>query len=91
MIKTYRFIVSGRVQGVGFRYFVEEKAKKFGIMGYVKNTPDNKVEILCQAGELRLDLFFDEIKKGPTFSNVSDIIKETVETGEILDSFTIRY
>ena len=53
-IKTYKVLLSGRVQGVGFRYYTESVASKFGITGYVKNTIEGKLEIVGQGEEEEL-------------------------------------
>jgi len=74
-------IISGRVQGVGFRYFAHHKAEEFNIVGWVKNTPDGKVEIEASGEPQNLNTFVNWIKIGParaiikTFS-VSDISPE---------------
>ena len=49
MVVRARLIVSGTVQGVNFRWFVQEEAKALGIKGWVKNLPDGDVEILCES------------------------------------------
>jgi len=56
-IKTYKVLLLGRVQGVGFRYFVESIAGKYDISGYVRNTFDRKVEVVCQGEEEDLKQF----------------------------------
>jgi acylphosphatase len=78
-IKTYVLLLSGRVQGVGFRYFVEAIAGKYGVNGYVKNTFDRKVEVVCQGEEEDLRQFIDEVKKGPSFSVVTDVKIEEIK------------
>jgi acylphosphatase len=90
-IKTFTVVLSGRVQGVGFRYFAEEKAKDFGIKGYVKNTFDNKVEVVCQGREPGIGLFISQIKKGPAFSRVTDASIQEVSGCEEFGSFGIRF
>lgn len=61
-----QMIVSGRVQGVGFRFSTKRKAKAFGICGWVKNLPDQTVEIEAEAEEEQLYQFIEEIKAGPS-------------------------
>jgi acylphosphatase len=90
-IKTYRVIFSGRVQGVGFRYFVESIAVKYGIKGYVRNTYDGKVEVVCQGEEEDLRHFIEEIKKGPSFSVVTNVEIEEIEDRDKYSIFEIRY
>jgi acylphosphatase len=90
-IKTYRVILSGRVQGVGFRYFVESIAPEYNIKGYVRNTFNRKVEVVCQGEEGDLEKFINEIKKGPSFSFVTNAEIEEIKEGERFNSFEIRY
>ena len=89
--KTYRIILSGRVQGVGFRYFTEDQANVNNIKGYVKNTINNKVEVVCQGNDSDIEMFIREIKKGPAFASVADFQMEPL-TGEAqFEVFEIRY
>jgi len=90
-IKTYKAVLSGRVQGVGFRYYVESVAGKYGITGYVRNTFDRKVEVVCQGEEEDLKQFMDEVKKGPPFSVVTDVKIEEIKESKKYNIFEIRY
>ena len=90
-IKTYELVISGRVQGVGFRYFVESIAGKYGINGYVKNTFDRKVEVICQGEEEDLRKFIDNIKRGPSFSVVTDVKIEEIKNSKKYNIFEIKF
>lgn len=90
-IKTYELLLSGRVQGVGFRYFVESIAGRFGINGFVRNTFDRKVEVVCQGEEEDLKKFVDEIKKGPSFSVVTDVKIEEIKNSKKYNIFEIKF
>ncbi|HUT38109.1 MAG TPA: acylphosphatase [Methanoregula sp.] len=57
-------VAHGRVQGVGYRYFVTDCARKAGLSGFVKNMPDGSVLMVAEGGQEALDLFF---KTGPGF------------------------
>ena len=70
MIKRAFIIVQGRVQGVGFRYFVNRAAINYDIKGYVKNLPNGDVEIDAEGEEYKLNLFINECKKGPSYANI---------------------
>lgn len=79
-MKTSRLIVTGRVQGVGFRYFTERIAKRMHLTGTVENRNDGSVEIIVQADDNTLRIFIDEVKEmseNPA-AQVSNI--EVVET-----------
>ncbi|MDP3435378.1 MAG: acylphosphatase [Bacteroidota bacterium] len=77
-MKSIYIIIDGRVQGVGFRYFVLLKATELNLSGWVKNTPDGKVEIEASGEPNNLRVFIDWMKTGPTRAiiktfSVSDI------------------
>jgi acylphosphatase len=71
-----RYLVSGRVQGVGFRYFTQAAAEKLRIGGFVRNLRDGRVEVFAvgtpqQHQELRAML-----ERGPHFSSVTEVLEE---------------
>ena len=57
--------VSGIVQGVGFRWFVREKARRLGLSGWVRNLPDGSVEVVAAGDDGQLDLLKEELRRGP--------------------------
>lgn len=86
-----RVIVTGRVQGVGFRYYTEEKATRFVVTGFVRNLPDRTVEIEVEGAREEIDRFLAEVRIGPPGSRVDRLTTEPMNrrTGE--KSFRIRY
>ncbi len=90
-IKTYKVVLFGRVQGVGFRYFVESIASKYDISGYVRNTFNGKVEVVCQGEEEDLKQFINEVKKGPAFSVVTDVKIEEIKDSKKYSIFDIKF
>jgi len=83
--------VSGRVQGVGFRYFTQQLANELGLTGWVKNTFDNKVEFVVEGEKDQLAIFKRRISRGPNSAYVSDV--QTVElpaSGEF-HTFRVRF
>ncbi len=84
-------VFSGVVQGVGFRFFVERKAKELGIRGYVRNLPDGTVEVVAEADEEKLKRFFDEIKEGPPLAKVTGVRYEFLDKEGGFKDFEIRY
>ncbi|MCG2789993.1 MAG: acylphosphatase [Actinomycetia bacterium] len=90
-IGTYNLLLSGRVQGVGFRYFAEARAARYNIKGYVRNIYDNKVEIVCQGEPDNLDKFILEVKNGPSFSQITNVEMEEVIDSPVYDVFEIKY
>ncbi|RKY03041.1 MAG: acylphosphatase [Spirochaetes bacterium] len=84
--------VSGRVQGVGFRFYTIEKARKYGIKGWVKNLYDGRVEILAEGPKQNLLLFRQDIKLGPSMAYVSEISEHWEEIKSYtFDDFYIKY
>lgn len=77
-IVAYKYLVSGRVQGVGFRWFVQQQANKLNISGTVKNLINGDVEIIAQSDISTLENFKSQVRKGPALSRV-DTIKEIRE------------
>jgi acylphosphatase len=90
-VKTFRILLSGRVQGVGYRYFVEEKASIYHITGYVKNTAENNVEITCRGSEENLEKFIAIVKRGPAFANVTGFLIDEIKNPVVYNSFKIEY
>jgi acylphosphatase len=86
---TRRYIVKGRVQGVGFRYFVEREATRLALTGWVRNLDDGSVETLAQGTAAQLSDFEGALWKGPRMSEVRGV--ETVEAApEKHSGFHIR-
>ena len=72
-ILTVNLTISGKVQGVGFRYFVLRQAQELGITGWVSNKPNGDVEALAQGEKADLEQFIAKVKQGPSFSRVDDV------------------
>lgn len=87
----YEIQIAGRVQGVGFRYFVVQKAKEFGITGWVKNTVDGGVLVVAQGEEAVLDTFTDFLQIGPTMARVDRISKYKMDLLTVFDIFSVKY
>jgi len=85
-----RYIVRGRVQGVGYRYFVQGVAERLGVTGFVRNLPSGDVEVIGQADTGTLELFKQELERGPRMSRVMEIIESDVESSGLHSSFQIR-
>lgn len=89
-IRSLRGYVSGRVQGVGFRYFVQRQASAEGLGGYVRNMADGRVEFLLQGKAEAVDRVLEKIRRGPDFARVSELVAEEVESGDCASGFVIR-
>ncbi len=73
-----KWIVSGRVQKVGFRYYAMRKARRHLIKGAARNLSDGRVEIIVIGIRNNLEFFLEEIKKGPPFSVVAQVERESM-------------
>jgi acylphosphatase len=74
-----RFHISGRVQGVGFRYFAERVALRLGVTGYVKNLPDGRVEVYALGTAAQLEALKGELRRGPLLSKVHRVDENKAE------------
>jgi len=79
-----RLIVSGRVQGVGYRYFTQRTARHLGVTGWVRNRGDGRVEAEAQAEPTVLAEFIAELRAGPPLGHVTDLTTQPAAslTGE---------
>ena len=84
-------LVLGRVQGVGFRYFVVQKARKLGLNGIVRNVPGGKVEITAQGSKEKLELFVEILKEGPCFGHVEEVKVEWLKETKKFKEFSIEF
>ena len=83
-------IVDGRVQGVGFRAFVLSQASELGVIGWVRNRWDGKVEVVAEGKRIVLDRLLLAIRRGPSASLVTNVkVKWYPATGEFT-SFRVR-
>ena len=90
-MKTLRIVISGRVQGVGFRYFLRQKAQLLGITGYAENKPDNTLEVVAQSeNEEQLKEFIKECRRGPILAVVDKVSVSEVNSDRNYSFFDIR-
>lgn len=84
-------VVSGRVQGVAFRYFAEKRAASLGLGGWVRNLFDGRVEVLAEGERPALESFLAELRKGPRLALVEDVeVRWEEATGEFV-GFSVRF
>lgn len=84
-------IVTGRVQGVGFRFFVQRHANQLRIRGFARNLPDGRVEIQAEGSSDTLNHLLLELKKGPGMARVDDVSVIWKDSLERFQDFSIRY
>ena len=84
MRSARRFVVSGRVQGVGFRYFIQDTAHREGLHGRVRNLPDGRVEVEAEGDEETLARFEAALWRGPSHARVENVeVESTPPTGRV--------
>jgi acylphosphatase len=88
---TTRFLVSGLVQGVGFRWFVARHARSLGLVGYARNLPDGRVEVVVSGPEESLPALEQLLRAGPAHAQVEQV-ERSVEAAPVPvgNSFDIR-
>jgi len=90
VIRKVKILVSGRVQGVYFRLFTQNKAKHFAIKGSAKNLPDGRVEIIAEAENMAIEKFIKWCHKGPITARVDHVEVSELQHGEALTTFEIK-
>ncbi len=89
-MKSYKFIIIGRVQGVYYRANVQKNASEADFNGYIKNLKDGSVEACVTCSDARLDVFMNILKKGSPSSRVDEIHRHVCN--EVFeDGFIIKY
>ncbi|OHB18796.1 MAG: hypothetical protein A2854_02930 [Parcubacteria group bacterium RIFCSPHIGHO2_01_FULL_56_18] len=88
-MEEFRAIVSGRVQMVMYRDFAQRHARRFGIVGTVRNLPDGAVEIVAQGEKASLEKLLQDLHKGPLLAKVTDVQTEWRIPHTRFDSFEI--
>lgn len=89
-METRKFVVRGRVQGVGFRWFVEREAHMLGISGWVRNNSDGSVEVLAVGTRDQLMGLRSRLRQGPRAARVDEVEEFEAKSQPNLKSFRIE-
>jgi acylphosphatase len=84
-----RIYISGVVQGVGFRYYTRNVARRLGVKGFVKNLKDGRVMAVAEGEREQIEKFISEIKKGPRLAVVKKIDLEEYKPSGHFEDFLI--
>jgi acylphosphatase len=77
-----RFLVSGRVQGVGYRYFAQDAAQREGLHGYVLNRDDGSVEVVAEGDAESVERFERALRRGPSRARVETVMIDEINPGQ---------
>jgi acylphosphatase len=91
MLIHAEIIISGMVQGVGYRYFALRKANQYGMKGYVKNLSDGNVLCVAEGEEGLVKDFIQELRTGPMFCQVNSVKVDTAPNLTGYKSFEVRF
>lgn len=85
MLQRVHAIVEGRVQGVGYRWFVQKTAVKLGLNGWVRNLPNGAVEVECEGDSQTLTRLIEQMKLGPSDAIVQNLTIERTDLANVSD------
>ena len=89
-MRAKRYLIRGRVQGVGYRYFAQEVAERLGVKGFVRNLHSGEVEVHAEADGETLARFKLELERGPRMAQVTEVGESDVPASGVYSSFLIR-
>ena len=89
MLIGRRYVVKGRVQRVGFRFFVEDAARRERILGYVRNRHDGSVEVVAEGDADAMQRFEMAVRRGPAGARVDDVDTVEVEPSSRFAGFRV--
>jgi len=87
-----KLLISGRVQGVGFRHFTKQNARDLGISGWVKNLKNGDVETMLEGTVSDVDEMVSRLKSGPVAARVDDVqeVERSDSSGKSIEEFTVK-
>lgn len=89
-MKQAHVVISGSVQGIGYRFFIKSWAKTYGVTGWVKNLPEEKVEAVFQGNEEDIENLITKCRKGPFLAEVKDVGVNWEEIGDEFGDFQVE-
>lgn len=90
MVVARKFVISGRVQGVGFRFFAQRSSARHQVRGYVKNCEDGRVEVFAEGKASAVEAFKNDLAAGPTYSEVTEIEELVLDPTGAYSTFRIE-
>jgi len=90
-VVAYHIIVTGRVQGVGFRYSTRQTAVRLAVHGWVRNRSDGSVEVVCEGEKSRVQRLIKWLQSGPPGSYVTGFEKRAIKPQKTYRSFSVEF
>ena len=90
-MRAKRVLVRGLVQGVGYRYFAERAARHLGLVGYVRNLADGRVEAVASGADEAIDAFVTQLRQGPAAGRVAGLEVSETTLEDTVSRFEIRH
>jgi acylphosphatase len=90
MVIARKFIISGEVQGVGFRFFAQRSAARHQVRGYIRNLKDGRVEAFVEGDPAAVEGFKHDLHAGPTHSRVSELEELVLDPTGLYSNFRIE-
>lgn len=84
-------VVTGRVQGVGFRYHVLDRARALQLVGYVRNRRDGALEVVAEGDRAQLEKLLSYLQVGPHAASVHNVETHWMAASGLFDSFEVRF
>ena len=88
--RRVEIVISGVVQGVGFRYFAYRVAHELGVVGWVCNLPDGRVQVVAEGDSAQLEALVQEMKVGPRHASIRNVALRWSEAEGKLTTFNIQ-
>jgi acylphosphatase len=85
-----KFLITGEVQGVGFRFFAQRAAARHQVVGYVRNLQDGRVEAHAEGEPSSVEAFKHDLAAGPAYSSVANVEELHLEPSNRFSSFRIE-
>lgn len=85
-----KFFISGEVQGVGYRFFVQRSSARHQVRGYVRNLEDSRVEVLAEGKAAAVEAFRHDLAAGPTHARVTVVEEIVLEPSGSYSAFRIE-
>ncbi|MEH6477648.1 MAG: acylphosphatase [Sneathiella sp.] len=87
---TVHALITGRVQGVGYRAWTVDAARRHGVKGWVRNRTDRSVEAMLQGDEVKIEAMIEKCWQGPLLARVADVRRHEKQDVEIFNDFTSK-